>query len=116
MVMPAGAPPTVAPPPVKPPVPLTRTGVLIAASTCARVMFATRLTAWPLIVKAPPFTSAAGTICVPVSEAFASPDSVAPKPVIFAGAGEPATGLAENVFGSISSEPGTLVSCAVVSG
>jgi len=45
-----------------------------------------------------------------------SPASVAPKPVIFAADGAPAIGLAENVFGSINSEPGTLMSCVLVSG
>ena len=116
MVIAAGAPPTVPPPPVKPPVPFTRTGALIAVSTCAGVMPATMLTVWPLIVNVPPFAMRAGQDLRAGDLAAASADSVAPKPVILAGAGEPATGLAEKVFGSISSEPGTLVSCAGVSG
>ena len=116
MVIAAGAPPTVLPAAVKPPVPVTFTGALIAAKICACDIPVTRFTVWPLIVNAPLFTSEAGTICVPVSDALASGESVAPNPVIFAGDGEPATGLAEKVFGSISSEPGTFASCAVVSG
>src|SRR5262249_29871822 len=102
--------------PVKPPVPLMPIGELISPSTCVGVMPGTMATSWPLMVKLPPFTSVPGRICVPVTDAIASGDRVAPKPVILAGAGEPAIGLAENVFGSISSEPGTLTSCAVVSG
>ena len=74
------------------------------------------LTIWLLIVNVPPAWSQPGRICVPTEIAFASAASDAPKPVILAGDGAPATGLAENVFGSISSEPGTLVSCAGVSG
>ena len=76
----------------------------------------TMLMTCPLIVNEPLLPNDAGTTCVPVIIASASADSVAPKPVILAGAGEPAIGFAENVFGSISSEPGTLVSCAVVAG
>jgi len=91
-------------------------GELIAARTCACDMPFVMPTTWPLIVNEPVVVVAAGTTCVPVRSASASPESTAPKPVIWAGAGEPAMGLAENVRGSISSEPGTLVSCAVVAG
>src|ERR1051325_9267179 len=100
----------------KPPVPVTFIGALMAASPCAGVMPGTMFTVWPLIVNAPPFTVLPGKTCVPVALATASGLRLAPKPVITAGCGEPAIGLAEKVFGLISSDPGTLLSCAVVCG
>src|SRR4051812_44665865 len=101
-VIAAGAPPAAPPAAVKPPVPFTAVGVLIAASNCACVIPVTVLTTRPLIVNAPLLFNAAGMTCVPVTSASSSVESVAPKPVILAGAGAPAIGLAENVLGSIS--------------
>jgi hypothetical protein len=90
--------------------------VLIAVRSCACVMPAVTVTVAPLSVNVPGSVSVVGKVCVPVIMASLSSSSVAPNPVIFAGVGEPAIGLAEKVFGSISSDPGTFASWCGVSG
>ena len=80
---------------MKPPAPFRLTGALMAMSTWAGVMPAWMLTFCPLIVNVPPFAMAPGRICVPVIWPPRRRTSVAPKPVILAGAGAPAIGLAE---------------------
>jgi len=116
IVIGAVTPPTVLPAPAKPAAPFRLTGALMAMSTWAGVMPDEILMVELLSVKEPLFTMPPGRIWVPVTRASASAVSVAPKPVILATDGEPATGFAENVLGSISSEPGTLMSWADVNG
>src|SRR5262249_22962847 len=90
--------------------------VVIALATWAGVMPAVMLIFVPLVVKVPPLAILPGSTLVPVGLAAASANTAAPVPVIFAFCGGTASGFAIKPAGSRSSEPGTLTSCAGVSG
>jgi hypothetical protein len=90
--------------------PVAPVSALILAWIVAKSSVAAIAMVVPLITISPPTEDTTDRSVEPVNTATASGDRVAPVPVIVAGEGAPASGLAEKFAGLRSSDPGTWAS------